>query len=210
MKRIPFHALLCLFLGLAYQPTTAQNRLPVTGTVNNEKGQPIESASVTIGATGKGALTDRNGQFTISAPPGSILIITYIGYDTASLPVQSTLKVTLHPVGSTLNDVVVIGYGTQKRKDLTGSLSVVTAKDFQTGQITTPEQLIAGKVAGVSVTSNGGAPGSGSVIRIRGVASLSASNDPLVVVDGLPKVTPGATVKPVFSAEPAPSAGQRG
>lgn len=101
-------------------------------------------------------------------------------------PKQSPPKDTLQPFSSTLNDVIVIGYGTQKRKDLTGSLSVVTAKDFQGGQITTPEQLIAGKVAGVSVTSNGGSPGSGSVIRIRGVASLSASNDPLVVVDGLP------------------------
>jgi len=100
--------------------------------------------------------------------------------------VPGSPKDTLHPFSSILNDVIVIGYGTQKRKDLTGALSVVSAKDFQGGQITTPEQLIAGKVAGVSITSNGGSPGAGSVIRIRGVASLSASNDPLVVVDGLP------------------------
>ena len=82
--------------------------------------------------------------------------------------------------------MIVIGYGTAKRKDLTGSLAVVDEKDFQGGEITTPEQLIAGKVAGVSITSNGGSPGSGSVIRIRGIVSLSASNDPLIVVDGLP------------------------
>jgi TonB-linked SusC/RagA family outer membrane protein len=105
---------------------------------------------------------------------------------TVTISKQSPTRDTLQPFSSTLNDVIVIGYGTQKRKDLTGALSVVTAKDFQGGQITTPEQLIAGKVAGVSITSNGGSPGSGSVIRIRGVASLSASNDPLVVVDGLP------------------------
>ena len=173
-----------------------QPLLPVTGTVNNEKGQPIEAASVSIGATGKGTLTDRNGKFALSAPEGALLVITYVGYDTITVGIQSRLSIVLHPTGASLNDVVVIGYGTQKRKDLTGALSVVTAKDFQTGSITTPEQLIAGKVAGVSVTSNGGSPGSGSVIRIRGVASLSASNDPLIVIDGLPfsgNAIPGAS-----------------
>ena len=115
-----------------------------------------------------------------------MLVITYVGYDTAHVPAQASVQVTLHPAGASLNDVIVIGYGTAKRKDLTGSLAVVTEKDFQGGEITTPEQLIAGKVAGVSITSNGGSPGSGSVIRIRGIVSLSASNDPLVVVDGLP------------------------
>ena len=94
-------------------------------------------------------------------------------------PRRPRVQVTLHPASASLNDVIVIGYGTAKRKDLTGSLAVVTEKDFQGGEITTPEQLIAGKVAGVSITSNGGSPGSGSVIRIRGIVSLSASNDPL-------------------------------
>src|SRR4029079_18748828 len=87
---------------------------------------------------------------------------------------------------SSLNEVVVIGYGTRMKKDLTGSVTAITAKDFNKGSITTPEQLIAGKVAGVQITSNGGAPGSGSTIRIRGGASLNASNDPLIVVDGVP------------------------
>jgi TonB-linked SusC/RagA family outer membrane protein len=174
--------LLCLLTGIrAQQPV-----LSVTGTVKNEKGQPVEAASVSISGTGKGTVTDRSGRFTLSAPAGAYLLISYIGYDTVQAGVQSSLQIVLRPLSSSLNDVIVIGYGTAKRKDLTGSLAVVTEKDFQGGAITTPEQLIAGKVAGVSITSNGGSPGSGSVIRIRGVVSLSASNDPLVVVDGLP------------------------
>ena len=92
----------------------------------------------------------------------------------------------LTPIISSLADVVVIGYGTQQRKDITGSIATVSTKDFQKGTITSPDQLIAGKVAGVSVTSNGGAPGSGSVIRVREGASLNASNDPLIIVDGIP------------------------
>jgi TonB-dependent SusC/RagA subfamily outer membrane receptor len=106
------------------------------------------------------------------------------------------MQVTLHPSIGSLNDVIVIGYGTAKRKDLTGSLAVVSEKDFQGGTITTPEQLIAGKVAGVSVTSNGGSPGSGSVIRIRGIVSLSASNDPWSWSTGCPsaaRTIPGAS-----------------
>ncbi len=174
--------LLCLATGIRAQ----QSVVAVAGTVKNEKGQPVEAASVTISGTVKGTLTDKSGRFSLSAPSGAFLVISYIGYDTVQVGVQSSLQIALRPAGSSLNDVIVIGYGTAKRKDLTGSLAVVTEKDFQGGAITTPEQLIAGKVAGVSITSNGGSPGSGSVIRIRGVVSLSASNDPLIVVDGLP------------------------
>src|SRR5204863_3222939 len=93
--------------------------------------------------------------------------------------------ISLGQVNSTLTDVVVIGYGTAKKKDLTGSIATVGEKDFQKGTITSPDQLIAGKVAGVQVISNGGAPGSGSTIRIRGGASLNASNSPLIVIDGV-------------------------
>jgi len=175
-------ALLCLL----QLPGWAQAPLAVRGTVLTDKGVPIDGASISISGSDKGAITNNNGIFTLSAPAGASLIITYVGYDTARIQARPNLQVTLHPSASALNDVVVIGYGTAKRKDLTGSLAVVTEKDFQGGAITTPEQLIAGKVAGVSVTSNGGSPGSGSVIRIRGIVSLSASNDPLVVVDGLP------------------------
>jgi len=89
-------------------------------------------------------------------------------------------------INQQLNEVVVVGYGTTRKKDLTGSVATVSAKDFQKGNITTPEQMISGKVPGVSITSNGGQPGSGSTIRIRGGSSLNASNDPLIVIDGVP------------------------
>ena len=99
---------------------------------------------------------------------------------------QSSINIALQTATSTLTDVVVIGYGSVRKKDLTGSVTTINAKDFNKGSITTPEQLIAGKVAGVQISSNGGAPGSGSTIRIRGGASLNASNDPLIVIDGVP------------------------
>src|SRR4029079_17784804 len=98
----------------------------------------------------------------------------------------ATANITLATTSGSLNEVVVIGYGTTRKKDLTGSVTAITSKDFNKGAITTPEQLIAGKVAGVQVVSNGGAPGSGSTIRIRGGASLNASNSPLIVIDGVP------------------------
>lgn len=181
------HLIACVLLCLLQLPGRAQTpTFVVRGTVTTDKGAPVEGASVSIAGTDKGAITDSHGAFTVTAPANATLLVTYVGYDTARIEARSTLQITLHPLTGALNDVVVIGYGTQKRKDLTGALAVVTDRDFQGGQITTPEQLIAGKVAGVSITSNGGSPGSGSVIRIRGIVSLSASNDPLVVVDGLP------------------------
>jgi TonB-dependent starch-binding outer membrane protein SusC len=175
--------LLCLLHlpGRAQAPAIA-----VHGTVLSDKGAPVEGASVIISGTGKGTVTNSKGVFTLSAPADALLVITFVGYDTAQVRARSAVQVVLRPGSGSLNDVVVIGYGTAKRKDLTGSLAVVGEKDFQTGEITTPEQLIAGKVAGVSVTSNGGSPGSGSVIRIRGQVSINGSNDPLVVLDGLP------------------------
>ena len=118
------------------------------------------------------------------------LVFTGVGYITQELPVSGgAVNARLETTATSLNEVVVIGYGTAKRKDLTGSTSLVTSKDFQKGQVTTAEQLIVGKVAGVSIVSNGGAPGAGSTIRIRGGASLAASNDPLIIVDGVQPVS---------------------
>src|SRR3984957_18952863 len=193
-KRLLLVAVLgCLLhlVGSAQAPT-----LTVHGKVQTDKGIPIPDASISIAGTAKGAISDSKGVFSLPAPANALLIITCVGYDTVQVRPQSVLQISLHPSASFLITVIVIPYGTTKRKDLTGSVAVVSEKDFQGGTITTPEQLIAGKVAGVSVTSNGGSPGSGSVIRIRGIVSLSASNDPLVVVDGLPfsgNTIPGAS-----------------
>lgn len=164
----------------------AQQTTPVAGTVKNEAGAPLQSVSVKIAGTSRGTVTDAQGRFSLTVPDAAQLVVSYIGYDTLLVKAQPSLNIVLRPLANSLNDVVVIGYGTTRRKEVTGAVATVSAKDFQQGVITTPEQLIAGKVAGVSVTSNGGSPGAGSVIRIRGGASLNASNDPLIVIDGVP------------------------
>lgn len=179
--------LLCLLAGIiCVQPNLKAQQNQISGTVKNEKGEPIEAASVQVVGTGNGTLSDKNGVFTLNTSAGDSLVVSYVGYDSLYVLAGPGLQVTLHPDAGNLNEVVVIGYGTQRKKELTGSIATVTAKDFQKGTIVTPEQLIAGKVAGVSVTSNSGSPGAGSTIRIRGGASLNASNDPLIVIDGVP------------------------
>ena len=162
----------------------------VSGTVTDARdGTPLVGVSVAPKGASSGTTTAADGSFhlTVNARV-RILEISAIGFGTQEIPVgDGPVRVRLVAGASAaLNEIVVIGYGTARKRDLTGSVSTVTTKDFQQGSITSPEQLIAGKVAGVSITSNGGQPGSGSTIRIRGGASLNASNDPLMVIDGLP------------------------
>lgn len=164
----------------------AQNRT-VSGVVTDASGAPLPGVTIVVAGTNIGTTTSASGAFELSVPPGSTLTVSYIGFATRQVPVTGgSLKITLQASGTSLNELVVIGYGTQKKKDLTGSIASVDAKDFQKGAITSPDQLIAGKISGVAVTSNGGAPGSGATIRIRGLASLNGNNDPLIVVDGVP------------------------
>jgi TonB-linked SusC/RagA family outer membrane protein len=177
--------LLCFICCITFLAATAQ-QTPVTGTVKNEAGAPLQSVSIKITGTNKGTVTNAQGRFSLTVTDAAQLVISSIGYDTLLVKAQPVLSIVLKLAANALNDVVVIGYGTTRRKEVTGAVATVSAKDFQQGVIATPEQLIAGKVAGVSVTSNGGSPGAGSVIRIRGGASLNASNDPLIVVDGVP------------------------
>lgn len=160
----------------------------VSGTVTDTAGRALQSATVLVKNTSAGTQTKPDGSFSLRVPASAqTLVISSINYATQEVPItEGTISVRLEPLTAALADVVVIGYGTQQRKDVTGSIATVTSKDFQKGTITSPEQLIAGKVAGVTVTTNGGAPGSGSVIRVREGASLNASNDPLIIVDGIP------------------------
>ena len=178
-------AFLCFSI-LSLHSFSQNPQVPVHGTVTNDRGEPMPDVSVLVDGSSLGTLTDSKGQFAIIAPSAGHLLFSSVGFDSLRVRVQALLNVQMKLAGASLTDVVVIGYGTTRKKELTGSIAVVTSKDFQQGAITTPEQLIAGKVAGVSITSNGGSPGAGSVIRIRGVASLNASNDPLIVIDGLP------------------------
>ncbi len=181
--------LLCFTLSAVWSYAQTGN---ISGQVLDEKGQPLPGASVSIRSINRGTSTDEKGMFRLNAVANGsyVLSVSFIGYQVLETPVtvSGERKVTLKLVPNTQNltEVVVIGYGTQRRKELTGSISTVSSKDFQKGNITTPEQLIVGKIAGVQVTTNGGQPGSGSTIRIRGGASLNASNDPLIVIDGVP------------------------
>jgi len=163
----------------------------ITGKVVDEANQPLPGATVTVKGTQKGAGTDANGNFRLTGVSGTVTLhVTFVGYQSLEKVVNVSGNVTVNfnllPTANDLNEVVVIGYGTEKKKDLTGSIATVTAKDFNTGDVTTPEQLIQGKVAGVSIISNDGSPGSGSQILIRGGASVNGSNQPLIVIDGVP------------------------
>jgi TonB-linked SusC/RagA family outer membrane protein len=166
----------------------AQDRV-INGRVTDSTGSGVAGVTVTAKGTQTATQTTNDGSFRITVPTTvNALIFSSVGFSTREVAVVSgsPMIVSLSGVTSSLNEIVVIGYGTSRKKDLTGAVTAITAKDFNKGAITTPEQLIAGKVAGVQITSNGGAPGSGSTIRIRGGASLNASNDPLIVVDGVP------------------------
>jgi len=169
-------------------PAWAQKKT-VTGTVTDAKdGSPLAGVSVLPKGGKTGVATGSDGSFHIAVDPSTrTLVFSSVGFGTREIPIgDGPLRITLTSNNASLNEIVVIGYGTARKKDLTGSVAVVTEKDFQKGTFTTPEQMIAGKVAGVSVISNSGQPGAGSTIRIRGGSSLNASNDPLIVIDGVP------------------------
>lgn len=193
----------CLLLVLTITALTVQAQTgSITGKIIDETGQGLPGASVLIKGQSRSASTDVNGNFKITGVTKGAVVLTasYIGYTSIDQNVtvngNTVVNFKLKPDAQNLNEVVVIGYGSVQKKDLTGSVTTVGAKDFQAGNITSPEQLIAGKVAGVSIVSNSGQPGAGSTIRIRGGASLNASNDPLIVIDGVPfgsNLTIGAT-----------------
>lgn len=177
----------CLFLlvGVAH----AQGSYTATGTVVDNQGDPIIGATVIEKGTTNGKLTDLDGNFTINVSSGdAILEIRFVGYQNMDVLAKdaSKQKIVLESAVLNLDAAVVIGYGTVRKKDATGSVAVMKVDDINKGVTVTPADLLKGKVAGVLVTSNSGAPGAGSQIRIRGGSSLKASNDPLVVIDGVP------------------------
>lgn len=179
-----------LILAILLIPVSAyaQNPRTVTGTVVDETGEPLIGASVRVVGESTGVATDIDGRYSLKVPASAKqLLFSYVGYHNLTADITSdVIDVTMHPDNEILDEVVVIGYGTQKKNDLTGSVSSVGEKDFNQGLISSPEELINGKIAGVQITSNGGSPNGGSTIRIRGGASLNASNDPLIVLDGVP------------------------
>ncbi|HXB95100.1 MAG TPA: SusC/RagA family TonB-linked outer membrane protein, partial [Puia sp.] len=188
-KRLLARMPILLFLLFVGSATFAQTRTITGKVVDTKDGSPL--AGVTVQAKGelnKGATTGTDGSFSIAVSQNTkVLVFTIIGYGSQEHTIGTgPMQIGLTTSASGLNEIVVIGYGTTRKKDLTGAVSVIDEKDFQKGSITTPEQMIAGKVAGVSIISNSGQPGSGSTIRFRGGSSLNASNAPLIVVDGVP------------------------
>ncbi len=166
----------------------------ISGKITDAQGESLPGATVQIEGTSTGTISDIDGIYMLGGiEPGTYnIVFTYVGYKTVSESIaftagqKVTRDITLADDVMLLEETVIIGYGTKRVKDLTGSVTAVSAKDFTPGAITTPEQLVTGKIAGVQITSNGGMPGSGSRIRIRGGTSSSASNDPLIVIDGVP------------------------
>lgn len=159
----------------------------VTGKVTNSKdGSAVAGITVTVKGTTTSTQTGSDGTYRLEAPSGARLVFTSVGFTTQEAAANENSTIVLVEASTRLEDVVVVAYGTRKRSDLTGSVTSVGVKDFQKGNINSTEQLLVGKVAGLEVTTGGGAAGGGSRIRIRGGASLNASNDPLVVIDGIP------------------------
>ena len=163
----------------------------VSGNVTDESNQPLIGVTVALQGTTVGTITDIDGNYSLSIPSGNDdkpIIFSFIGYEsvTTNIPSAGKLNIQMRPAVTELEEIVAIGYGTKRKGDMTGSIASVSEKDFNGGVVSSPEQLINGKVAGVQITNGGGSPSGGSTIKIRGGASLNASNNPLIVLDGVP------------------------
>lgn len=165
----------------------AQTRTIKGEVTDAQNGEALIGATVIVEGEKGGTVTDFDGNFSLQVSSSAKKIkVSYIGYIDKVLSISDNMKVKLESDSKALADVVVIGYGTARKSDLTGSVATVKSKDFNKGLVSSPEQLINGKVSGVQIMSNSGSASAGSTIRVRGGASLNASNDPLIVLDGVP------------------------
>lgn len=193
------HYLLVLFLSVpiminpitasAQESTQQDNSRTVKGTVIDEKGEAVIGALVKVVNSSVGAITDLDGGFSLQMPKGTTQIeVSFLAYETQVINVdkQTTLNIRLQPDAQLISEVVVVGYGSLRQRDITGSVAKISDKDFQQGFVTNAEQLIANKIPGVQVIPASGEPGAGSSFLVRGGASLNASNNPLIVIDGVP------------------------
>ncbi|MEG1378405.1 MAG: TonB-dependent receptor [Bacteroidales bacterium] len=180
--------LFCVLLSIiAPFGVMAQQVISVKGTVKDATGIPVIGANVIQKGTTNGVISDFDGNFQLQLPDTATLVVSYIGYLSQELkPNTQNLQIVLKEDAISLDEAVVIGYGAVKKSDATGSVIAIKPDKMNRGQTTNAQDMISGKVAGVNVVSNGGTPGGGATIRIRGGSSLSASNDPLIVIDGLP------------------------
>ena len=176
--------LFVFFCGLLMS-TVIMAQIQVKGHVKDVEGEPLIGAKVVVKEGNAPTVTDFNGDFTISAPRGATLVVSYMGFITQEVKAAPSVTVTLLEDSKALEDVVVIGYGQAKKGDLTGSVSAINPDEMSKGITNNASDMLVGKIAGVDVITSGGAPGAGAQIRIRGGSSLNASNDPLFVIDGL-------------------------
>ncbi|HNQ37848.1 MAG TPA: SusC/RagA family TonB-linked outer membrane protein, partial [Prolixibacteraceae bacterium] len=181
--------LLLTIAGYAQQKT-------ISGRVTDaSNGEPLPGVTVVVVGTTVGTITNFDGEYSLNVNTGQTLSYSFIGFETQQVVIgsQSVINISLEMSTEALQEVLVIGYGTTKKEDATGSVQAVSTADFNRGAITSPQELVSGKIAGVQITNGGGAPGEGATIRIRGGSSLSASNDPLFVIDGVPVDNDGIT-----------------
>lgn len=184
-KSLRLKALLVLLVGLFLSIEAFAQQIAVKGHVKDTTGEPVIGANVLVKGTTNGTITDFDGNFMLNVPKDAILSVSFVGYKTAEVKAAPTVMVTLEDDSQVLDAVVVIGYGSVKKNDMTGSVTAIKPDKLNKGLITNAQDMMTGKIAGVSVVSKGGAPGAGATIRIRGGSSLTAENDPLIVIDGL-------------------------
>jgi len=184
-KSLRLKALLTLLVGLFLSIGAFAQQIAVKGHVKDTTGEPVIGANVLVKGTTNGTITDFDGNFMLNVPKDAILSVSFVGYKSAEVKAASTVMVTLEDDSQVLDAVVVIGYGSVKKNDMTGSVTAIKPDKLNKGLITNAQDMMTGKIAGVSIISKGGAPGEGATIRIRGGSSLTAENDPLIVIDGL-------------------------
>ena len=184
MRRI----MLTVFLSTLGLYAMAQNTMEVSGTVKDEQGLEVIGASVMEEGATNGVITDINGQFKIKVKEGAKLKISYVGYNTIVVKALPHMTITMEVASNLIDELVVTGYTTQRKADLTGSVSIVSTKDLKTSPDADPMRALQGRVPGMTITTNGSPIGTGTV-RIRGVGSINSSQDPLFVIDGVPTTT---------------------
>ncbi|PWD98609.1 SusC/RagA family TonB-linked outer membrane protein [Marinilabilia rubra] len=164
-----------------------QESATYSGAVNDEMGEPLPGVTVMIKGTQTGTITSVDGTFSLEAAPGNVLVFSFIGFEKKEVVLGSdtSIELSLDPEVTSLDEVVVVGYGVSKKMDLTGATSNITSEDFNQGAVTNPLEQIAGRAAGVNITQTGSEPGANPTVRIRGITSLIGGNDPLIVVDGI-------------------------
>ncbi|WP_276496379.1 SusC/RagA family TonB-linked outer membrane protein [Pontibacter litorisediminis] len=168
--------------------TNVRQEQTIRGTVTDDGGTPLPGVTVVVKGTTRGTSTDASGNFTLSVPANATLVLSFIGFQTQEVAVgnQATFNIAMQTDTKALEEVVVVGYGTQRKQDVTGSVASLSPKEFNNGVVGTPDQLLAGKVPGLTVNRSSGDPTAGSTIQLRGPSSLTAGSSPFYVIDGVP------------------------